>query len=215
MIARRTIAALAVAGLSLAVTATGVLQANTQGAGNVTHQRLLNADSDPDNWMAHGRTWSEDRFSPLTQINADTIDRLSLAYTVEFDTNRGQEATPIVVDGVMYVSTAWSKVMALDAATGEQLWFYDPQVDGAKGAHTCCDVVNRGVAVWEGKVFVGTIDGRLVALDAATGTGNLGRRHRRPVPALYHHQCPARGEGQCHYRQFWRRTGRARLSWCL
>lgn len=88
---------------------------------------------------------------------------------MEFDTNRGQEATPIVVDGVMYLSTAWSKVMAVDAASGAVLWRYEPEVDGAKGAHACCDVVNRGVAVWEGRVFVGTIDGRLVALDAATG----------------------------------------------
>lgn len=138
-------------------------------AGNVTQDRLLAADEDPDNWLSHGRTWNEDRFSPLDQVNAGNVDRLGLAYTVEFDTTRGQEATPIVVDGVMYVSTAWSKVMALDAATGEQLWFYDPEVDGAKGAHTCCDVVNRGVAVWEGKVYVGTIDGRLISLDAATG----------------------------------------------
>ncbi|MEL1249707.1 PQQ-dependent dehydrogenase, methanol/ethanol family [Aurantiacibacter gilvus] len=138
-------------------------------AGNVTQERLLAADEDPDNWLSHGRTWNEDRFSPLDQINAGNVDRLGLAYTVEFDTTRGQEATPIVVDGVMYVSTAWSKVMALDAATGEQLWYFDPEVDGAKGAHTCCDVVNRGVAVWEGKVYVGTIDGRLIALDAASG----------------------------------------------
>ena len=138
-------------------------------AGKVTQERLLAADEDPDNWLSHGRTWNEDRFSPLDQVNAGNVDRLGLAYTVEFDTTRGQEATPIVVDGVMYVSTAWSKVMALDAATGEQLWFYDPEVDGAKGAHTCCDVVNRGVAVWEGKVYVGTIDGRLISLDAATG----------------------------------------------
>ncbi len=165
----RIIGAVAAAGLALAAAACGELQASEAGAGNVTQERMLHADSDPDNWMAHGRTWSEDRFSPLAQINVDTIDRLRLAYTVEFDTNRGQEATPIVVDGIMYVSTAWSKVMALDAATGEQLWFYDPQVDGAKGAHACCDVVNRGVAVWKGRVFFGTIDGRLIALDAATG----------------------------------------------
>ncbi len=138
-------------------------------AGDVTQERLLAADEDPDNWLAHGRTWNEDRFSPLDQINVNNVDRLGLAFAVEFDTNRGQEATPIVVDGVMYVSTAWSKVMALDAATGDVLWRYDPEVDGAKGAHACCDVVNRGVAVWEGKVFVGTIDGRLVALDAANG----------------------------------------------
>ena len=83
--------------------------------------------------------------------------------------SRGQEATPIVVDGVMYISTAWSKVMAVDAATGAVLWKYDPKPVGAQGRDACCDVVNRGVAVWNGKVYVGTIDGRLVALDAQTG----------------------------------------------
>ncbi|HSG55358.1 MAG TPA: PQQ-binding-like beta-propeller repeat protein, partial [Paracoccaceae bacterium] len=142
-------------------------QASDMGA--VNEERLLAAEDDPDNWLSHGRTYAEQRFSPLDDINADNVGDLSLAFAVEFDTDRGQEATPIVVDGTMYLSTAWSKVMAVNAATGEVLWRYDPQVDGAKGAHACCDVVNRGVAVWEGKVFVGTIDGRLVALDAANG----------------------------------------------
>ena len=139
------------------------------GFGEITEERLLAAEDDPDNWLSHGRTYDEQRFSPLTDINAGNVGELSLAFAVELDTNRGQEATPIVVDGVMYFSTAWSKVMAVDAASGEELWRYDPQVDGSKGADACCDVVNRGVAVWEGKVFVGTIDGRLVGLDAATG----------------------------------------------
>jgi PQQ-dependent dehydrogenase (methanol/ethanol family) len=150
------------------LTAAGSAQVAEQ-AGNVTEARLLAAEDDADNWLAHGRTWDEQRFSPLADIYDGNVGQLSLAWAVEFDTNRGQEATPIVVDGVMYLSTAWSKVMAVNAATGEVLWRYDPEVDGAKGAHACCDVVNRGVAVWEGRVFVGTIDGRLVALDAATG----------------------------------------------
>ena len=75
----------------------------------------------------------------------------------------------MVADGVLYVSTAWSKVKAYDAATGQALWSYDPEVPGEWAVNACCDVVNRGVALWEGKVFVGTIDGRLVALDATTG----------------------------------------------
>ena len=138
-------------------------------AGETASSRPLAAESDADNWFAHGRTWAEQRFSPLSDINMGNVGRLSLAWAVALDTNRGQEATPIVVDGVMYVSTAWSKVMAVEAATGEVLWRYDPEVNGAKGADACCDVVNRGVAVRDGRVFVGTIDGRLVALDAATG----------------------------------------------
>lgn len=139
------------------------------GEGWVDEARLLAAESDHDNWMAHGRTYEEQRFSPLAEINDGNAGRLGLAWATELDTDRGQEATPIVVDGVMYISTAWSKVKALDAATGAILWEYDPQNIGAKAAHACCDVVNRGVALWEGKVFVGTIDGRLVALDAGSG----------------------------------------------
>jgi quinohemoprotein ethanol dehydrogenase len=138
-------------------------------AADVDEARMLAAEDDPDNWLSHGRTYAEQRFSPLTDINDGNVGELTLAWAVELDTNRGQEATPIVVDGVMYISTAWSKVMAVDAATGDVLWRHDPRPIGAKGADACCDVVNRGVAVWDGKVFAGTIDGRLIALDAATG----------------------------------------------
>src|SRR5690554_5288909 len=144
--------------------------ANTEPkAGDVTEARLLAAEDDPDNWLGHGRTYAEQRFSPLTDINDGNVGELSLAWAVELDTNRGQEATPIVVDGVMYISTAWSKVMAVNAASGDVLWTFDPEPNGAQGAAACCDVVNRGVATWQGKVFVGTIDGRLIALDAASG----------------------------------------------
>ena len=131
--------------------------------------RIEAADREPGNWLTHGRTYREERFSPLAQINADNVGRLGLAWYYDLDTKRGQEATPIVVDGLMFVSTAWSKVKALDAATGELLWAYDPEVPGAKAVEVCCDVVNRGVAVWKGRVFVGTLDGRLIALDAASG----------------------------------------------
>ena len=137
--------------------------------GDVNQARLSNAATDLDNWLSYGRTNAEQRYSPLDQINDETIGELGLAWSIELDTNRGQEATPIIVDGIMYISTAWSKVMALDAATGKVLWKFDPEIIGAKAAHACCDVVNRGVAVWNGKVYVGTIDGRLIALDAATG----------------------------------------------
>jgi quinohemoprotein ethanol dehydrogenase len=138
-------------------------------AGNVTDERLLHADQDPGNWLTHGGDWQERRYSPLTLINAGNVGALKPAWSAGFDTGRGQEATPIVVDGVMYVSTAWSKVYALDAATGRQLWYYDPKVPGPTGAHVCCDVVNRGVAVYEGRVYLAALDGRLIALDAASG----------------------------------------------
>jgi quinohemoprotein ethanol dehydrogenase len=131
--------------------------------------RLIAADSEPGQWLSHGRTYGEQRFSPLQQINRETVGRLGLAWFADLDTRRGQEATPLVADGVVYVSTAWSRVKAFDAATGRALWAYDPQVPGEWAVNACCDVVNRGVALWQGKVFVGSLDGRLIALDAATG----------------------------------------------
>jgi quinohemoprotein ethanol dehydrogenase len=136
---------------------------------NVDDARLESAESNADDWLSYGRTYNEQRFSTLEQINAGNVGQLELAWFHDLDTNRGQEATPIVVDGVMYTSTAWSKVVALDAASGKALWTYDPQVPGATAIKACCDVVNRGVAVYRGKVYVGTLDGRLVALDAGTG----------------------------------------------
>ncbi len=155
---------------ALALTINGCSQptAVTQ-SGNVDAARILAAEDDPDNWLAYGRTYEEQRFSPLEDVNDANVGELGLAYAVELGTNRGQEATPIVVDGVMYFSTAWDHIYAIDAATGKVIWQHDPKVDGSKAAHACCDVVNRGVAVWKGKVYFGTIDGRLIALDAATG----------------------------------------------
>jgi len=140
------------------------------GAANVDAARIINADSEPGSWMSHGRTYSEQRFSPLDSISKTNVGTLGLGWFADIDTDRGQEATPIVVDGVLYVSTAWSRVKAFDARTGQALWSFDPQVPGEWGVNACCDVVNRGVAVWKGKVFVGTLDGRLVALDSKTGS---------------------------------------------
>jgi quinohemoprotein ethanol dehydrogenase len=144
-------------------------QSSAVKPGSVTAARIVNANSDPGNWMTHGRTYDEQRFSPLNEINAHNVSRLKLAWFYDLDTHRGQEATPLVIDDVMYFSTAWSKVFALNAATGKLIWSYDPKVPGEWAVNACCDVVNRGVAAWNGKIFVGTLDGRLIALDAATG----------------------------------------------
>jgi alcohol dehydrogenase (cytochrome c)/quinohemoprotein ethanol dehydrogenase len=137
--------------------------------GPVDGARITHAEGDPANWLTYGRTYSEQRYSPLTGINADNASRLGLAWFADLDTNRGQEATPLVIDGVMYVSTAWSMVKAYDARSGKLLWSYDPQVPRELGVNGCCDVVSRGVAAWNGKIIDATFDGRLVALDAATG----------------------------------------------
>ena len=121
-------------------------------------------------WPLHGRTYDESRHSPLDAINTETVGELGLAWYHDMDTRRGQEATPIVIDGVIYVTSAWSKVHAFDARTGDLLWQYDPEVPGEWAVRGCCDVVNRGVAYHDGKIFFGTFDGRLIALDATDGS---------------------------------------------
>ncbi|WP_332766101.1 PQQ-dependent dehydrogenase, methanol/ethanol family [Phenylobacterium sp.] len=157
--------------LAAALAATALLAACGQGgtkAGDVDGARIAAASGNGE-WLSYGRTYDEQRYSPLDKINASNVAGLGLAWMHEFDTDRGQEATPIMVDGVLYTTSAWSKVYAFDAKTGELKWSYDPKVKGEKGFDACCDVVNRGVAVWKGKVYVGTLDGRLIALDAGTG----------------------------------------------
>lgn len=120
-------------------------------------------------WPTYGLDYAETRFSKLNQITAENVKDIGLMWTYNLESIRGVEATPLVVDGIMYVSAPWSVVHAVDTRTGKRLWTFDPGVDREKGYRGCCDVVNRGVALYKGKVFVGAYDGRLVALDAATG----------------------------------------------
>jgi quinohemoprotein ethanol dehydrogenase len=127
------------------------------------------ADRTPGEWLSNGRTYSEQRYSPLAAIDKANIGKLGVAWEFRTNTVRGLETTPLVANGVMYVTGSWSKVWALDAKTGKQIWAYDPQVPGSWGRYACCDVVNRGVALWKGAVYLGTLDGRLVKLDAQTG----------------------------------------------
>ena len=149
----------------------GVQEApRAEGATGVDLERIINADAEPGNWLAHGRTYDEQRFSPLDQITAENIGELSLAWSTDTYTTRGLEATPIVVDGTMYLSLNWGVTIAVDAKTGEELWRFDPEVPGEWGRYGCCDVVNRGVAVWKGRVYTASFDGRLFALDAKDGS---------------------------------------------
>jgi quinohemoprotein ethanol dehydrogenase len=139
-------------------------------AANVDMARLKAAEGEPGQWLSPGRTLGETHFSPLQQINADHVQQLGLAWYYDLDTaHRGQESTPLEIDGVMYVTSAWSKVIALNAKSGAPLWTYDPKVPGQAALNACCDVVNRGVAAWKGRIYVGTLDGRLIALDAGSG----------------------------------------------
>jgi quinohemoprotein ethanol dehydrogenase len=129
---------------------------------------VANAKATKD-WPSYGLDYAETRFSQLRQIDAGNVGQLGLVWSYDLESNRGVEATPVVIDGVMYVTASWSIVHAIDVRSGKRLWTFDPKVDREAGYKGCCDVVNRGVAVWKGKVFVGAYDGRLFALDAATG----------------------------------------------
>ncbi|MGA9797250.1 MAG: PQQ-dependent dehydrogenase, methanol/ethanol family [Rhizomicrobium sp.] len=140
-----------------------------QPGANVDGAKIAAANSDPGEWLTTGRTYSEQRFSPLNQINTTNVSKLGVAWEYRTYSVRGLEATPIVSDGVMFITLPWSKVIALNAKTGKGLWAFDPHVPGQTGRYACCDVVNRGVALWKGAVYVGTLDGRLIKLDAKTG----------------------------------------------
>ena len=175
VIALGTIAALALVGI-LGSTSLERSEADTQmlaspstSVGLIDTQRIVAADEAPGDWLSYGRDYGEQRFSPLTQVNKKTIKDLELAWSFDMYTNRGLEASPIVVDGIMYMTGSWSVVFAVDAMTGEEIWSYDPEVPGDWARKACCDVVNRGVAVYEGAVYIATLDGYLVSLNAETG----------------------------------------------
>jgi len=138
-------------------------------AGQVDAARLEAAAKEPGQWFTAGRDASGSYFSPLTGIHAGNVATLGFAWDYRLGTRRGLEATPVVVDGTMYVSGNFGRVYAVDAASGAERWRYDPEVDGQWGRYACCDAVNRGVAVWQGRVYVGSLDGYLHAIDATTG----------------------------------------------
>jgi len=143
--------------------------AQQKPAAPVDDAALRAADSRNQDWLSYGRDYYEQRFSPLNEINDANVATLGLAWQFETATERGLEATPLVIDGVMYATGSWSVTYAIDARTGKQLWKYDPEVHRKYDNIACCDVVNRGAAFYKGKVYVGVLDGRLAALDAATG----------------------------------------------
>ena len=178
-IGARAAAALAAAALLGVLAADGLAQTTAPAKGSRQHAAAVtrrvdstfiaaNGRTTPD-WPSYGLDYAETRFSKLAQINEANVKSLGLVWSYDLESTRGVEATPLVVDGIMYVSASWSIVHAIDARTGKRLWTFDPKVAREAGYKGCCDVVNRGVALWGGKVFVGAYDGRLIALDAATG----------------------------------------------
>ena len=164
--------------LFLSVFALSILIAISEASEVPQVVNQTNINNPGSEWLSYGRTYREQRFSPLDSVNRDNVNELDLVWSFKFDTARGMEATPIVHNGVIYVSTGWSHVHAIDARSGEELWHYDAKVPKAQLAKTCCGPVNRGVAIWQEdidsplQVFFGALDGRLIALDAVTGEEN-------------------------------------------
>jgi len=146
-----------------------LLLASSAHTAPVGDAELRSSDKDAGNWLMYGRTYDDHRFSPLNQINEQSIGKLGLAWSRELGTTRGLEATPLVKDGVIYTTGSWSVVYAIDAKTGQIRWRYDPKVRRERAYFICCDVVNRGVALYRDKIYVGTLDGRLIAVDERTG----------------------------------------------
>jgi alcohol dehydrogenase (cytochrome c)/quinohemoprotein ethanol dehydrogenase len=136
----------------------------------VDQQRIESASAGTSkDWATYNGNYEETRFSTLKAINTDNVDELGLAWFADYDTNLDQHGSPLYVDGVIYVSTTWNKVYAFDAKTGKTLWQYDAKVPGEWIRNVCCGIVNRGIAAWNGKIYMGTLDARVVAIDAATG----------------------------------------------
>jgi quinohemoprotein ethanol dehydrogenase len=154
---------------ALGATPLGAVPAFAGASANVDDARIVENGKTGKEWLSNGLDYNDTRFSPLDSLNPANVGKLGLAWSYSLGSKRGVEATPIVVDGVMYVTAPWSVVHAINAKTGEPLWTYDPKSPHAESFKACCDVVNRGVAVYKGKVYVASLDARLVALDAATG----------------------------------------------
>src|SRR5215218_2598177 len=165
-------------GLGLALSCSAAL-AQSPAKGSAEHIKAVTSAVDgasikantatSNDWPTIGLDYAETRFSRLNKINAENVKQLGPVWSYPLESSRGVEATPVVVDGIMYQTASWSVLHAIDSRTGKQLWTYDPKIDREKGYKGCCDVVNRGVALWKGKVYVAAYDGRLIALDAATG----------------------------------------------
>ena len=137
--------------------------------GAVDAARLANAASEGGQWFTTGRDAGGTYFSPLTDISERTVGGLGFAWQYDLGTSRGLEASPLVVDGIMFAVGNFGRVYALDARTGAERWTFIPTVDMQSARYACCDVVNRGIALHKGRVYVAALDGYLYSLDATTG----------------------------------------------
>ena len=138
----------------------------------INDEVLANANARPGDWLSHGRNYKEDRYSELDQITKENVGDLGLAWAEEIGTKRGLQATPLVVDGILYFSGPFNKVWAYDARTGQEIWHFVHDYDTESNIDLCCGFSNRGLAMYKGDLFMGTLDGKLVSIDATTGIKN-------------------------------------------
>ena len=215
--------------MSVAVATTALLSAATALAQPVDTARI--AAGDPDDWLTYHQSYNGWSYSPLDQINANNVKDLEVAWiAVPGRATRGLQTMPLVADGVLYYTESYSRVFALDGATGKQLWSYTPELDETLIARQTHSPYNRGAAIGEGRLYVGTVDGRLIALDMKTGKVDWdtklqdsekltvefarraalrqghgghrqpGRRMARPRPALWRRRRDRQGEVEVQYR---------------
>jgi quinohemoprotein ethanol dehydrogenase len=142
-------------------------KAETYAAADVDGAAIADQSTGAD-WLSHGRTYSEQRFSPLDEIGLGNVGELELAWYTDLDVGGEIESTPLVANGIVYTTGTFGVVFAIDGRTGKQLWRYDPGAQ-ARGKTFSAWGRNRGVAMWKGKIYVGAADGRLIAIDAKTG----------------------------------------------
>ncbi|PKO80856.1 MAG: PQQ-dependent dehydrogenase, methanol/ethanol family [Betaproteobacteria bacterium HGW-Betaproteobacteria-13] len=155
--------------LSVIAGALLVLGATQATAKEVTNDDIVNDATITTQVVTHGLGTKGQRYSPLTQVNTDTVKDLVPAWSFSFggEKQRGQQSQPLIFDGKMYVTASYSRLFALDAKTGEKLWKYEARLPD--GIMPCCDVINRGAAIYDNLVIFGTLDAKLVALDKDTG----------------------------------------------
>src|SRR5579859_4827329 len=120
----------------------------------VTDDMLLNADKDSQNWLLYGRDYQTTRYSPLTQVNRDNVKKLTPVWNLSFGVLEGQDSQAVAVNGMIYVTTSFNKVIAVDAVSGKVAWKYERELPGDVFPKLCCDVVNRGAAVYKNKVYL-------------------------------------------------------------
>lgn len=167
-----SIATIVAIGASGVVSAIGVDTLEIRGRhapGYVSDQMLLNADKDAQNWLHYGKDYESTRYSALTQVNRDNVKKLRPVWNLSFGVLEGQDSQAVAVNGTIYVTTSFNRVIAVDAISGNVLWKYERELPGDVFPKLCCDVVNRGVAVYKDKVYLATLDAHVVALENNTG----------------------------------------------